>query len=142
LDIATLVVYYDTVVLATVTGYGAPFWNTPDRREPSNEQFRRGDFAIQTPVEVSHQMLISGHANPAQIVVPQLGRIGCVEFDPVTDVPEVGHQYVMFLSADSAVWVVWPVTNGIAQSGEDGPILVTDIARRLDAAAATPMPTR
>jgi len=142
LDIANLVPYYDTVVLATVTGYGQPFWNTPDRAEPSYEDFRRGSFAIQTPVDVRDPTLLRGRATPDQIVIPQLGKVGCVEFDTVTEVPKLGQEYVMFLAADGGVWVIWPVMDGVAKSGDDGPIPVDEIANRLEAAATSPPPSR
>jgi hypothetical protein len=141
LDMSNLVIYYPTVVLATATGFGEPFWNTPDRTEPTLEQFRLGRAEIQTPLLVRDASLIRGEGDPSHVVIGHDGKIGCVQFEPVTEVPAVGEQYVMFLAADCSVWVIWSVSNGVAKSGYDGPIPLDELSDRLESAAATPEPS-
>jgi len=132
LDLEYLAARYPQVIVATADGYGAPFWSTRDRSEPSVDLFRSGRVEIRTPLLTSDVEVLRDGVAEGGIVIGQQGRIGCIEYVAVTQVPALGERYVMFLDDESQIWVIWPVTGGVAQTQFDGLIGVSDLAHRLE----------
>ena len=141
-----------TVVVATFTGYGDPFWDTADGRPAAPDVIRVGDAAIFTPVNLDVSGEVKGPREPAAHAVVWGGTIGCETFTTNQN-PTLteGSRYVAFLlprtrksvpTGDAwlvAAWEIGPTEQ--VETPIDGPRPLGQLTREIREGKVAPTPT-
>lgn len=141
-----------TVVVATLTGYGDPLWDTVDGRPAAPDAIRVGDAAIFTPVNLDVSGEVKGPPEPAAHAVVWGGTIGCETFTTNQN-PTLteGSRYVAFLlprtrksvpTGDAwlvAAWQIGPTDQ--VETPIDGPRPLGQLMSEIREGKVAPTPT-
>jgi hypothetical protein len=132
------------VVIATLDGYGKPFWDTPDGKAATQEVVQHGDAEILTPVILDVSGAVKGKTEVADHAVVFGGTIGCDVFTSAeTPAMAAEGRYVVFLlprtkggaaTGDAwlvAAWQIGPDDNVNAPA--DGPRNLGQLIREIQA---------